>query len=225
MTQFAMIANPGPGKLIVLEGLDGAGTTTQAQCLGDYLRERVRAVTITCEPTDGPAGRLIRRILTHQDTIHPRALAALFVADRLDHLYGDRGIAAQLQAGVWVVMDRYYLSSLAYQSLPLAEHEVPWLYDMHAPCIAPDVTFFLDVPAAVCLERIRKNRGGAFDLFEKEELLTAVAARYHAAIQALQTRETIQIVDGTQDKTSVTGAIQAYLEATFLRGIRILPLP
>ncbi len=216
MNYPAMLPNPGPGKLIVLEGLDGAGTTTQARCLGDYLRERVRAVTVTFEPTDGPAGRLIRRILTHQDTMHPRALAALFVADRLDHLYGAQGIADQLRAGVWVVMDRYYLSSLAYQSLPLADHEIPWLYDMHAPCIAPDVTFFLDVPAPVCLERIRQNRGDKFDLFEKEDLLTAVQTRYHAAIRILQTQETIQIVDGTQDRAGVTYTIQAYLESTFL---------
>ncbi len=210
-----MMANSGPGKLIVLEGLDGAGTTTQAQCLGDYLRERVGAVAVTFEPTDGPAGRLIRRILTHQDAVHPRALAALFVADRLDHLYGAQGVAAQLRAGVWVVMDRYYLSSLAYQSLTLADHEVSWLYDMHAPCIAPDVTFFLDVPARVCLERIRRNRGDKFDLFEKEDLLIAVEARYHAAIQTLQAHETIQRVDGTQDKAGVTRTLRAALEAMF----------
>lgn len=210
-----MIANPGPGKLIVLEGLDGAGTTTQAQRLGDYLRERVGAVTVTWEPTDGPVGRLIRRILTHQESVHSRTLAALFVADRLEHLYGAQGIAAQLCAGAWVVMDRYYLSSLAYQSLPLANHEIPWLYDMHAPCIAPDVTFFLDVPAAVCLERIRRNRGDKFDLFEKEDLLAAVESRYHKAIQTLQTQETIQIVDGTQDRTGVTHTLQVYLESFF----------
>jgi len=141
-----MLLHPGPGKLIVLEGLDGAGTTTQARLLGEWLRAQafVPTVHVTWEPTDGLVGLLIRRILTHQEVAQPRTLAALFVADRLEHLYRPQGVAAQLQAGAWVVMDRYYLSSLAYQSLSLTPNEVGWLYEMHAPCLRPDVTFFLD---------------------------------------------------------------------------------
>lgn len=210
-----MIPNPGPGKLIVLEGLDGAGTTTQARLLGEWLRAQsaAPAVHVTWEPTDSPVGLLIRRILTHQEVVQPRTLAALFVADRLEHLYRPQGVAAQLQAGAWVVMDRYYLSSLAYQSLNLAADEVAWLYQMHAPCLRPDVTFFLAVPVADCLARIRQGRAAQFDLFEKEELLTAVLDKYHIAIRSLQDQgETICSIDGTQSVSQVTQNLQKLLE-------------
>lgn len=211
-----MIPNPGPGKLIVLEGLDGAGTTTQARLLGEWLRARAAAPTvhITWEPTDGPAGALIRRILTHEAVVQPRTLAALFVADRLEHLYHPQGIAAQLRAGAWVVLDRYYLSSLAYQSLTLAADEVPWLYQMHAPCLRPDVTFFLDVPVAECLARIRRRRGAQLDLFEQEELLTAVLEKYRIAIRALQLQgETIHLIDGGLSISQVTQRLQSLLDS------------
>ncbi len=209
-----MLPHSDPGKLIVLEGLDGAGTTTQARLLGERLRAQTPApaVYVTWEPTDGPVGLLIRRILTHQEVAQPRTLAALFVADRLEHLYRPEGIAAQLRAGVWVVMDRYYLSSLAYQSLTLAGDEVAWLYQMHAPCLRPDVTFFLDVPVSACLERIRQGRGAQSDLFEKEELLTAVLERYYTAIRRLQTQgETIHVIDGGQSISQVTQVLQEFL--------------
>lgn len=210
-----MLPHPGPGKLIVLEGLDGAGTTTQARLLGEWLRAQsaAPAVHVTWEPTDSPVGLLIRRILTHQDVVQPRTLAALFVADRLEHLYRPQGVAAQLRAGAWVVMDRYYLSSLAYQSLSLMPDEVGWLYEMHAPCLRPDVTFFLDVPVTECLARIRQRRVAQFDLFEKEELLIAVLDMYHAAIRRLRVQgETIHIVDGGQDIFQVTQSLQELLD-------------
>src|SRR4051794_5711725 len=101
------------GKLIVLEGIDGAGTTTQAQRLGKHFGARVH---VTREPSDGAAGILIRQILRGE--YHPydhTALALLFAADRLDHL--KREIEPQLQKGVHVISDRYVISSLVYQSL------------------------------------------------------------------------------------------------------------
>ena len=204
-----MLKNVGPGKLIVIEGLDGAGTTTQAHAVGAWLEGRVPAVHVTWEPTDGPVGALIRRVLTHQVTVEARTLAALFVADRLEHLYAPDGIAAQLQAGTWVVMDRYYLSSFAYQSLTLADDEVPWLYQMHVPCVVPDVTLFLDVPVRDCLTRIHNGRDGQRDLFEREELLNAALVKYDAAIAHLVAQgERVERVNGTQSVAAVTLAIQ-----------------
>lgn len=203
-----MLENPGPGKLIVIEGLDGAGTTTQARAVGAWLEGRVPAVHVTWEPTAGPVGALIRQVLTHEVTVTARALAALFVADRLEHLYAPDGLLAQLQAGTWVVLDRYYLSSFAYQSLTLAVDEVPWLYQMHAPCIVPDVTFFLDVPVRDCLARIRHGRNGQRDLFEKEALLNAAREKYNVAMAHLVAQgEVLVRLDGTQSVAAVTGEI------------------
>lgn len=111
------------GHFIVLEGIDGAGTSTQAAMLGTWFRDRGLPVHVTGQPTDGPIGSMIRQVLTHRLVVPgitgPRALgwasmALLFAADRLDHL--DACIEPNLMDGVTVVCDRYDLSSIIYQS-------------------------------------------------------------------------------------------------------------
>lgn len=210
-----MRPNPGPGRLIVLEGLDGAGTTSQAAALAAWLRDvRGVPVHVTREPSDGPIGVQIRAVLGHRLTVDPRTLAALFAADRLDHLYYAGGVHDRLLAGEWVIMDRYYLSSYAYQSLKLDADGLRWLRDMHEPCLLPDITLFLDVPVAVCLERITVNRGARFELFEQRDILQAVDQRYRAALAELQSDgERIVLVDGTRPLVEVTAALIAHLSS------------
>jgi dTMP kinase len=212
-----MKLNPGPGKLIVLEGLDGAGTTSQAKALERWLRdEKGVAVHITREPSDGPVGVQIRAVLGHRLTLDPRTLAALFAADRLDHLYYAGGVQDRLLGGEWVLMDRYYLSSYAYQSLQLDASGLRWLRDMHKPCLLPDVTFFLDVPVEVCLERIVTNRGARFELFEKRDVLEQVNARYRAAVTELQDEgERIEVIDGMLPLTLVTETLKGRMASLF----------
>ena len=207
-----MLKNSGPGKLVVIEGLDGAGTTTQARAISAWLAGRVSAVHVTWEPTDGPVGALVRQVLRRQVTVEARTLAALFVADRMEHLYAPDGVLAKLQAGTWVVMDRYYLSSFAYQSLTLAEDGVAWLYAMHALCVVPDLTLFLDVPVAECMSRIQHGRDGQREIFEKEELLNAALEKYDEAMAHLGSLgEMIVRLDGTQSLAQVTAAIRGAL--------------
>ncbi len=103
------------GRFIVLEGLDGAGTTTQAALLAEWLGARGEVVQ-TREPTAGPIGRLIRSSLRAEpDSPAETSLPWLFAADRAEHL--TRVIEPALARGAWVISDRYYHSSLAYQSL------------------------------------------------------------------------------------------------------------
>src|SRR5262245_15868735 len=103
------------GKLIVLEGIDGAGTTTQARRLGEFMASRGVPVHVTNEPSAGPVGREIRNILRGAHAPFDQgAMALLFAADRLDHL--SREIVPHLEAGTHVVCDRYLLSSIVYQS-------------------------------------------------------------------------------------------------------------
>src|SRR5690606_25682164 len=110
-----------PGRLIVLEGIDGSGTTTQARWLGEALEQRGHAVIVTREPTSGPIGLLIRQALQQQlpsengqsVQLDFRAMALLFAADRVDH--NQRLILPALAAGKIVISDRYTLSSLLYQ--------------------------------------------------------------------------------------------------------------
>jgi dTMP kinase len=201
-----MHPNPGPGRFFVIEGLDGAGATTQVRLLRQRLSAS-RPVYLTHEPSDGPIGLQIRLILEHRVKASPATLAALFAADRLDHLYhrvGEGGIAAHLERGIDVITDRYYLSSLAYQGINL---DWQWIWDMHAGCIRPDVTVFVDVPVEVCLARIASGRGGQIDLFENKKTLSRARQSYLQAIDRLSPHETIHIVDGNVPPEDVHAAI------------------
>src|SRR5438552_7626627 len=101
---------------MVIEGIDGAGTTTQTRLLTDWLRGRGLAAHRTREPSDGPIGRLIREILGQPPgAMTGGPMALLFAADRLDHLA--REIEPALARGEQVLCDRYYHSSFAYQAV------------------------------------------------------------------------------------------------------------
>src|SRR5262245_48963099 len=124
------------GRFIVIEGVDGSGSTTHTKLLSKALKKRGFRVHITCEPTTGPIGALIRQVLQKRITSPGEAgpqslgwstMALLFAADRLDHL--DSEVIPSLRTGEWVISDRYDLSSLAYQSLtaPSAEQVIPWI--------------------------------------------------------------------------------------------------
>src|SRR5262249_53814736 len=173
------------GRFIVLEGIDGAGTTTQAELLSTELRREGRQVLTTGEPSDGPIGTLIRQALT--ETLHPPiqwgalsddALALLFAADRLAHLRAQ--ILPALERGQVVICDRYLLSSLAYQGSVLP---VDWVEQINARAISPDLTIFLEVNAEIAAER-RASRGGKAELFENPERQRKVIQQYLAAIRS-----------------------------------------
>jgi dTMP kinase len=204
-----MLPNPGPGRLIAIEGLDGAGTTTQVRLLHGRLGRSAHA-HVTHEPSEGPVGLVIRMVLEHRIRVDDATLAALFAADRMDHLYrAEGGILAHLRQGTHVLTDRYYLSSLAYQGMSL---DWQWIWDLHARCVRTDITLFIDVPVDVCLARIAAGRGGHHDLFENQNALTRARERYMAAIARLQgAGETIAIVDGSASPEQVHAAIWAHV--------------
>lgn len=207
-----MRRNRGPGKFIVIEGLDGAGTTTQARLLGERLAER-GAVWVTQEPTTRPVGQLIRRILAGDLEIDPRSLALLFAADRVDHVYHPQtGIVHRLAQGEHVVGDRYYLSSLTYQTLDAG---FSWVYRINDRVLRPDLTIFVHVPVVLCMERIGVRQGERKELFERQEALEQVLARYCRAIEQLQAEETIQIVDGSGPIPEIAERIWCRVEALF----------
>jgi dTMP kinase len=178
-----MLANPGPGRLIAIEGLDGSGKSTQVQLLSQRLG-MTRSVHVTYEPTDGPIGVLIRMVLEHRVQVSATALAAMFAADRSDHLNQPRtGIVAHLRRDTDVITDRYYLSSFAYQGMSV---DWSWIEQMHAYCIQPELICFVDVPVDTCLSRIERGRGGPADLFENREALTRARASHLVAIECLR---------------------------------------
>lgn len=92
----------------VLEGIDGAGTTTQLRRLESRARETGLDLRADCEPTPHPVGVLIRSILRHQVDAHPAVLGPLFAADRRQHIDGQAGVRQAVAAGTRVVSDRYF---------------------------------------------------------------------------------------------------------------------
>jgi dTMP kinase len=198
-----------PGRLLVLEGLDGAGTTTQAHLLGERLRAEGRTVHVTAEPSGGPVGVLVRQVLTRRiaggaaGDFDPAALALLFAADRLDHHAVE--IAPKLAEGIDVVCDRYTLSSLAYQGLAL--DDLGWVEVVNGRAPAARVTLFLRVRPAVAL---RRRRAASLDreLFEVSAFQRRVAASYDRGIAALRARgEKVVEIDGEASVEAVAEAI------------------
>ena len=192
---------------IVVEGLDGSGKTTQVELLKHHLLARNEPCIVTQEPTDRPIGKLIRQVLRGEVATHPKALAALYAADRLDHLYEpEHGILDRLAGGYHVIASRYYFSSLAYQS----EFADPaWIAGLNreAKQVLPaDLTIFLDLDPDVSLERIRA-RGEELELFDTREKLTHVRESFHQAFKFMGQGERIEIVDASADVPTIAERI------------------
>jgi dTMP kinase len=193
------------GKLIVLEGIDGAGTTTQLARVARHYGERVYT---THEPSDGPVGMLVREILRggHAPFDHA-ALALLFAADRRDHLA--REIEPRLAEGVHVVTDRYLISSLVYQGRFI---DADVVRAINRGMRAADLTLFLEVPANVAAGR-RETRGAPDELFDPIELQRAVAAAYSEEAQRLVSEQHVQVLDGTRPPDEVFARVVAGIDS------------
>jgi dTMP kinase len=194
-------------RLIVIEGLDGAGTTTQTKRLVEYLNGHGTRAHATREPSDGPVGKLIREMLTGGHAIEGQKLAQstfglLFAADRLDHL--QREVEPALAAGVLVVSDRWYHSSLAYQGTG-ADRD--WITTLNARARKPDLTIFLHVRPEVAAHRRAAARRQE-ELFEQLQMQIEVDAGYKATITELAAQgERIETLDGEQTEDHVFDAI------------------
>ena len=193
------------GKFIVLEGLDGAGTTTQCVAISQALKARGHEVWVTREPSTGPLGSLLRQALSGRLSLpggRPLShdtLALLFAADRVDHVAAE--IVPALERGAVVLSDRYVLSSLAYQGAALP---MPWVQALNARARAPDLTLFLEVSLAESARR-RKARGGDVELFDDPRVQRRTAQQYRKAIALRRrARDRIEIIDGDLPPGEVT---------------------
>lgn len=143
---------------IVLEGIDGAGKSTQAKLLAKWFSERGYEVVLTKEPTDTAFGKLIRKLvltggregIIDGARISHEAEALLFAADRAEHV--KKLIKPSLEAGKVVISDRYFYSSLAYQWARGLDLE--WLISLNRFAIRPHLTILLDLPVKESMKRI-----------------------------------------------------------------------
>jgi len=202
------MSNPLP-VFIVIEGLDGAGTTTQTERLTEWFLARGQPCVATMEPTDRGVGRLIRRTL-NAETSAPttRVLPWLFAADRCDHL--EHLIEPRLKDGSVVLSDRYYHSSLAYQSLVLPLEQV---HQLNATFRVPDTTYFIEVSVDTALQRL-KARGSAPEVFETRERLVAIEQAYQSVIAYLEDKgQRIVRIDGEASPEEVSYSIHEDLRS------------
>lgn len=185
-------------RFIVFEGIDGCGKSTQAKLLTERLNLEGIPVYLTSEPSSRPIGKMIRDIFAHRMEADERTIAALFVADRLDHVINhEEGIRTKLEQGFTVICDRYYLSSYAYQGslVPL-----DWVMKANALSVElakPALHIFIDIPVELSMERISKSRA-QLEPYETHENLVRVRAAYLKVIEILKNEEHIVTIDGTQ---------------------------
>ncbi len=207
------------GVFVVIEGIDGAGTTTQAERYAARLRAEGRAVHVTREPSTGPIGALIRQILTgkiaERSATSAEMMALLFAADRIDHNVAE--IDPHLARGAVVLSDRYDLSSLAYQSAAAGSTSLPkpellaWIASLNRFARRPDVTLVVDVPADVAARR-RRARGGADELYEVDALQRRLVDAY-ARAEELVPNDRVVHVDGSGTADEVEALVRRALDA------------
>ena len=198
----------GRGLLVVLEGIDGAGTTTQMKRLAQVLVADGIPVHTTREPSDGPVGKLLREILAGAHApVDQTTLSLLFAADRADHV--QREVTPALAAGKVVISDRWYHSSLAYQG---TGEERLWIAELNRRARRPDITLFIEVSPEVAADR-RAAANRSQEIFDALATQRRVAAGYRAVIDMLQAVERIEIVDGDRPIEQVTADLVTTVRA------------
>lgn len=201
-------------KFITLDGIDGAGKTTQLNVIRDWFAAQALPVLFTREPGGTPLGEALRDLLLNPETqvsLHTETL--LMFAARRQHL--EDVILPALARGVNVVSDRFTDATFAYQGggrgLPDAEIEA--LENWVQGSLKPDLTILLDVPLEVSLQRIERSREK--DRFEREaaDFFTRVRSAYLR--RAAAAPERYAVVDSNRDKAVVRAEIERVLDGVF----------
>ncbi len=161
------------GLLIAFEGIDGAGKTTQAKAAVDALRRRGFDAIYLREPTDGPHGTRLRQLMAKgRENVSPQEEFELFLKDRAEDVA--RNIRPALDRGQIVCIDRYYLSSMAYQgAIGLDPEAIREANEQFAP--RPDLILYFHLPVEIGATRIRSSRSEGQNLFEHQAYLEKVA--------------------------------------------------
>ncbi|HEX9902751.1 MAG TPA: dTMP kinase [Acidobacteriota bacterium] len=187
------------GLLIVLEGIDGSGKTTQARLLAGALRRAGLEALSFREPTRGRWGREIRKKARRPDSLTPEEELTLFLKDREEDVA--RNILPSLREKRAVILDRYYFSTIAYQGAKgISRERIRRLNERFAP--RPDLVFILDVDPGRGLGRI-KGRPKKEPLFERKNYL----ARVRRIFRTFRGRKFIHL-DGTRDKKELADSIR-----------------
>lgn len=162
------------GLLIVFEGTDGTGKSTQLNLLYDVLQKQGHDVVASFEPTNGTYGQRIRALYSNRDQTSREDELSLFLADRKEHV--ENLIGPSLVAGKTVLLDRYYLSTIAYQGAAGLDPGMILEKNRFAP--EPDLALLLYAPITTGATRITENRGETLNDFEQEDYLQKVQKQF-----------------------------------------------
>ncbi len=184
-----------PGTFIVVEGADGAGTTTQAERLAEELGAYYTAEHGDRREEATKIGEKVEEMIS-SDSYSAEAIALAFAADRMVHL--EEVVIPKLEKGKTVVSDRYYHSSLVYQ--PALGADFDWVMDVNRFAVVPDFTIVLDVSAETGMSRI-DSRGSDGNIFEEMSFQEEVVERYRGLPDQLD--EDVVLVDGSGSKEEV----------------------
>lgn len=206
------------GSFITLEGVEGAGKSTQLAFIIDYLRSQGKHVIATREPGGTDIGERIRCLLLTKEikAMHAETELLLMYAARMEHI--KKVIEPALQQGEWVVSDRFFDATYAYQGygrgLDLARIDI--LNQFTVADIRPDLTLLLDVTLDVSEQRV--NSRGQQDRFEleKRDFFTKVREGY--LLLAAKDKKRIQVIDARNSIQQVQVDIRTRLDMLLNNG-------
>ena len=213
--------NMGPGKYIVLEGVNACGKTTQVAKLKQYFEEQGHEVVITSEPNENQTiGKMVREIITGNKKISRLALQYLYTADRLSNY--EEVIIPSLAKGKIVLASRNFWSAVVYGIVDMGKTNYTrentnlilasqGILSMYSQCLIPDLTLYLRTDVETVLTRMDKM-GGSRDIYEKREKLTQIISGYDFVAKVFD-KEIIEI-DGNKLIDEVTKDILKYTKRT-----------
>lgn len=200
------------GKFITLEGIDGAGKSTHLNWLAGFLKDRGIRVKLTREPGGTTLGEKLRELLLERNQrLHAETEALLMFAARREHM--DKAIVPALEAGNWVLCDRFTDATYAYQSggSGVAWDKVAALEQWVQPGLQPDLTVIFDVSPEVGRQRTRQ--GKTADRFEREEKAYFRRVRQAYLRRAEECPERVHVIDANGSVSTV----QKKLESLFAK--------
>ncbi|MBX3677732.1 MAG: dTMP kinase [Rhodocyclaceae bacterium] len=197
------------GKFITLEGIDGAGKSTHHAWLVDHLKNQGREMVATREPGGTGLGEKLRALLL-SEPMHLETEALLMFAARREHM--DKLIQPALEAGKWVVSDRFTDASYAYQGggRGLARERIQVLERWVQAGFQPDITFVFDLPVEVAFERLAKT-GNVPDRFEQETREFFERVRKTYLRRAATEPDRIKVVDSRQSITDIQKILEIHI--------------
>ncbi|MBO7425363.1 MAG: dTMP kinase [Clostridiales bacterium] len=200
------------GLFITFEGIDGCGKSTQFQMLKEYLESKGVNFLVVREPGGTVIGEKIREILLNKKNDSMRPLTELLLFEAARAQITEEVIRPALEKGTCVLCDRFFDSTYAYQGYArkLGAEKVLMLNDLATAGLEPDITFLIDIPVSVALER-RGIRGEADD--RMEALGTAFQEDVRKGyLEAAEKFSRIKVIDGKDEPSVVFEKVKKYYE-------------